>query len=87
LGISVILSNEVSALNELNRMPQQAQLKDLRSVHIDASLPVPERIRSFVQQIGDPYHYKVGDVVVTVSYNGDGETLTERFADMLSLME
>ena len=68
-------------------MPQQAQLKDLRSVHIDASLPVPERIRSFVQQIGNPYHYKVGDVVVTVSYNVDGGTLTERFADMLSLME
>lgn len=74
-------------MNELNRMPQQNHLKDLRSVHIDASLPVPERIRSFVQQIGNPYLYKVGDVVVSVSYNGDGGTLTERFADMLSLME
>ena len=74
-------------MNEPNRMPHQNQLKDLRSVNIDASLPVPERIRSFVQQIGNPYHYKVGDVVVTVSYNGDGGTLTERFADMLSLME
>ena len=38
-------------MNELNRMPQQNQLKDLRSVHIDASLPVPERIRSFVEKI------------------------------------
>lgn len=73
-------------MNKMNHMPQQNQLTDLRSVHIDASLPVPERIRSFVQQIGDPYHYKVGDVVVTVSYNGDGGTLTDRFADMLSLM-
>ena len=73
-------------MNELNCMSQQNQLKDLRCVHIDASLPVPERIRSFVQQIGDPYHFKVGDVVVTVSYNGDGGTLTDRFADMLSLM-
>ena len=73
-------------LSEMIPIPQQNQLTDLRSVHIDASLPVPERVRSFVQQIGDPYHFKVGDVVVTVSYNGDGGTLSDRFADMLSLM-
>ena len=73
-------------MSEMIPIPQQNQLTDLRSVHIDASLPVPERVRSFVQQIGDPYHFKVGDVVVTVSYNGDGGTLSDRFADMLSLM-
>jgi len=62
-------------------------LVDVREVKIDCSLPQTERIQSFVSQIKNPYCFKVGDVVVNVSYAGNGETLNERFVDMLSMME
>ena len=42
------------------------QLVDIRDVKIDRTLPTEERIRSFVEQIRDPYKFKVGDVVVKV---------------------
>lgn len=74
-------------MNEDSRLQQKSQLKDIRSVIIDTSLPVQERVRSYVRQIGDPYRFLVGDVVVNVSYSGDRGTLSERFSEMLSLME
>ncbi|MCI9223053.1 MAG: hypothetical protein HFF22_06735 [Oscillospiraceae bacterium] len=61
-------------------------LVDVQNVQIDTSLSEKERIHSFVEQIRDPYRFKVGDVVVNVLYKGQ-ETLNERFAEMMSLME
>ncbi len=81
------LTIEVSRMAGNDRIPQRDELKDLCSIVIDTDLPIEERVRSFVQQIGDPYHYRVGDVVVTVSYTSNHGTLTDRFSEMLSLME
>lgn len=60
---------------------------DIRDVRIDGSLPPEERIRSFVEQVKDPYRFKVGDVTVRVSYSGESSTLNDRFTQMLSLLE
>ena len=60
---------------------------DIRDVRIDGRLSREERVRSFVEQIGDPYRFKVGDVTVRVSYSGEDATLNDRFAQMLSLLE
>jgi hypothetical protein len=62
-------------------------LVDVRDVMIDSSLPQAERIKAFISQIKNPYCFKVGDVIVNVSYAGNGATLNERFVDMLSMME
>lgn len=61
-------------------------LVDLRDVHVDTALPQQERLRSFIEQVRDPYRFRVGDVVVNVSYTGGG-TLNDRFAEMMSMME
>lgn len=61
-------------------------LVDIRDVQINAALPQEERIRSFIEQIKDPYRFKVGDVVVNVSYSGDAATLNDRFTEMMSLL-
>ena len=45
------------------------QLVDLRSVSVDKSLPVPERMRSFVKQIKNPYLFKVDDITVKVEFS------------------
>lgn len=61
-------------------------LVDIRDVQIDAALPQEEKIRSFIKQVKDPYRFRVGDVVVNVSYSGGDATLNKRFAEMMSLL-
>ena len=62
------------------------QLVDIRDVKIDRTLPTEERIRSFVEQIRDPYKFKVGDVVVKVLFANTQNTITDNFINMIASM-
>lgn len=62
------------------------QLVDIRDVKIDRTLPTEERIRSFEEQIRDPYKFKVGDVVVKVSFANTQNTITDNFINMIASM-
>ncbi len=66
------------------RTVDQSILKDMSDVKIDTSLPIPERVAAFLEQIKNPYVFKVGDVAVKVSYKENGPTLQENFEAMLS---
>lgn len=46
-------------------------------------LPVTERILSFIDQLDNPYMFKVGDINVKVSYNENGPTLQESLENIL----
>lgn len=61
-------------------------LIDIRDVQVDSSLPSEEKIKSFVQQIKNPYCFKVGSVVVRVSYTESQATLNDQFSNMLSVL-
>ena len=61
-------------------------LVHIRDVKLDSSMEQADRVRSFIQQVKNPYRFKVGDVVVNVAYTNGGATLNECFADMLSLL-
>ena len=61
-------------------------LVEIRDVKLDSSMEQADRVRSFIQQVKNPYRFKVGDVVVNVAYTNGGATLNECFADMLSLL-
>ena len=63
-----------------------SELVDIRDIVIDKSLPLEERVRSYVEQIKDPYRFKVGDVVVRVSYAGKDKSLTDSFTSMIASM-
>lgn len=52
-------------------------LVDIRDVKIDTSLPVSERVKSYIEQVKNPYYFRVGDVVVHVSYAENGPSLQE----------
>ena len=43
-------------------------LVDLQEVHIDTNLPVRERMQGFVQQVGNPYLFKVDGLIVKATY-------------------
>ena len=53
---------------------------------IDKSLTLEERVKSYVEQIKDPYCFKVGDIVVRVSYAGKDKSLTDSFTSMIASM-
>lgn len=63
-----------------------SDLVDIRDVVIDKSLPPEERVKSYVEQIKDPYCFKVGNVVVRVAYVGKDKTLTDSFTGMIASM-
>lgn len=74
-------------MEQKHRIAKNADgLIDIRDVKLDGSLEQPERIRSFLRQIKNPYCFKVGDVVVNVAYTEGGTTLNDCFADMLSIL-
>lgn len=56
----------------------RGRLRDIQSVKIDPSLPRRERVKSFLEQIGDPYCYLDGDTVVSVSYADNSVSLEDR---------
>ena len=58
-------------------------LVDLDTVVIDESKPVQERMASFVEQIKNPYCFRIGDVAVKVKYKADGPTFQECFEELL----
>ena len=45
-------------------------LVDIQNVKIDKTLPVKERAKSLVNQLGDPYHFKHGDITVHINFTG-----------------
>ena len=59
-------------------------LVDIRSVKIDPAQPVEERMRSYVEQIRNPYMFKVGGTVVRVSYANTQSTINDNFVNLLS---
>ena len=67
----------------LERQALLDELVDIRDVKIDRALPVEDRIISYVQQIKNPYMFKVGDIVVKVSYTEGGPSLQELVEQML----
>ena len=62
------------------------QLVDIRDVKIDRSLPSDERIKSFIEQIKNPYQFKVGNTVVKVSFANTQNTITDNFINMIATM-
>lgn len=52
-------------------------LVDIRDVKLDRSLSKPERMRSFVEQIKNPYCFRYGDTVVKISFADTDRTIED----------
>lgn len=63
-----------------------ASLVDIREVKIDRSLPIEERVKSYVEQVKNPYMFKVGNTVVRVSYADTNRTMNDNFVNMIAAM-
>jgi len=57
-------------------------LVDIRDIHIDVALPVEEKLKSYIEQIKNPYGYRVGDIVVNIRFADTNRTFTEALASV-----
>ena len=71
---------------EENRKELLDSLVDIRDVEIDKTLPIEERMKSYVEQIKNPYMFMVGETIVRVSYANTQETLNDNFVNLLASM-
>lgn len=69
-------SSYLSRMRELSRTPRGiSELTDISNLPVDPSLPPEERIGRFVQSVGNPYQFRVGDTAVRVHFSEGGPTL------------
>lgn len=62
----------------------RSRLCDIKNVKIDSALPREDRVKQFIEQIGDPYCYLDGETVVSVSYADTAVSLEDRLKAYLS---
>lgn len=72
--------------NEQSKKDLLESLVDIRDVKIDRSKPVEERMKSYVEQIKNPYLFKVGNTIVRVSYANTQATINDNFVSLLASM-
>lgn len=61
----------------------KSRLVDITAIQIDTDKPKARRMEEFVRQIKNPYLFKVGDVIVKVSFRKDGATLQKAFESLV----
>ena len=66
------------------RNTDRTLLKDIRDVVIDTSLPCQERIKSYIDQIGNPYCYVDNGIVVALGYADTQISLQDRLKSYVS---
>ncbi len=72
----------------IDRIQQdRAALKDICDVRIDTTKPKEERIKSFVDQIGNPYCYRDGDIVVSIGYADTSVSLQDRLQSYITTLD
>lgn len=80
-------SSDISILKSVDiRTVDKSSLVDLATIQIDSTKPVQERVQSFLQQIQNPYCFRIGDVAVKVNYKAEGPSFQQNFEDLLKSM-
>ncbi len=65
------------------RTVKPEDVADIQQIKIDGTLSQQEMRKEFIRQVGNPYCFRVGKVIVKASYSGDGATLNDRFEEFL----
>lgn len=51
---------------------------DIADIEIDTSLPTEERIRSYINQIRDPYVFRCQGITVRIAFSDTDKTIEDR---------
>ncbi len=87
MGNSDFSQMDFSALKQVDvRTVNPDALVDINDIKVNTKLPKEERILDFIRQIGNPYCYRCGKVVVKISFNNTDATLEDRMESLLRMM-
>lgn len=80
-------SQTLNSLKQVDiRSVDKKDLVDLNTVCIDDTAPVTQRVEQFIQQIRNPYCFRIGDIAVKVNYKSDGPSFQQNIEDLLRTM-
>ena len=65
-------------------MADDHSMVDISRIQVQTDLPVAERVRRFVAEVGDPYCFLVQDTVVHVRFRPNGQSLQEGLLKLAS---
>ena len=78
------MSNEVLEQRDYSQFEcDKTKLVDISTVQIDQSKPKEVRMGEFLRQIKNPYLFKVGDVIVKISFRESGVTLQKAIENLI----
>lgn len=66
------------------RTVQAEELADITKISLDGCWTKEEKIQFFLEQVGNPYCYRVGDVIVKARYSENGASFHERFEQLIA---
>lgn len=66
------------------RTVQAEELADITKIRLDGCQTKEGKIKSFLEQVGNPYCYRVGDVIVKTRYSENGVSFHERFEQLIA---
>lgn len=58
-------------------------LVDLNKIEIDKNCDIQSKIMSFMNQIKNPYFFKVNDIVIKLNFDDEGPTFQEKLLNSL----
>ena len=73
----------LSPMDYLKFKCDKTKLVDISTVQIDQGKPREVRMKEFLRQIRNPYLFKVGDVIVEVSFRKNGSTLQKAMESLV----
>lgn len=65
------------------RTVKAEELADITKISLDGCWTKEEKIKSFLEQVGNPYCYRVGNVIVKTRYSENGGSFHERFEQLI----
>lgn len=86
------MDNSVTSeqLNRLRNIDVQTvnreELVDLRDIKISDDLPQSQRVGKFVEQVKNPFCFKVGKIAVSVGFTHDGVTFEQIMENYLNTL-
>jgi len=80
----VDITYDLNSLKQIDiRTVSGESLKDINDVVIDTKLPAEKRAAEFVKQIGNPYCFRVGKMIVQMEYNSTGQSINDCLKEYL----
>ena len=61
------------------------EIINIEDIKVNAALPKEARIKQFVKEIKNPYHFMVDDMIVNVVFTDNRNTLQDRLQQYLQL--